>query len=177
MRALIMKKKHLNLYIGIDPGWSGCLVFIQDKNIRFFDCPKYASGMALIVNQIIENFYKPHNIYCYIEKVHTIDKWSKQSGDKLMINYGMWHGIFAAHNIKLAEVLPMTWQKYMVNKIHTNPKENSLETVERIQGYWGYDKWEKTPMNLCKVVGNNHNRSDALLLAMFCERTKGKLCE
>ena len=50
-------------------------------------------------------------------------------------------------------------------------------SVERIQGYWGYDKWEKTPMNLCKVVGNNHNRSDALLLAMFCERTKGKLCE
>jgi len=170
-------KKHLNIYIGIDPGWSGSLVLIQDKNIRIFDCPKFPSSMAIIINQIMCNYFKSHNIYAYIEKVHTIDKWSKQSGDKLMINYGIWHGIFAANNIKLAEVLPYTWQKYMVNKTSIYPKENSLNAINNIEGYWGYEKWEKTPISIPKLIGKNHNRSDALLIALFCERTKGKLCE
>ena len=39
-----------------------------------------------------------------------------------------------------------------------------------------YDVVKSQPASAEKLIGSNHNRSDAFLISSFCEKTKGKLC-
>ena len=105
--------KRNDLYIGIDPGITGAIVVITNETARFWDCPKSVSQMAAIISKIYQRYQKTHNVYAYIENVHTIEEWSRQNGDKLMTNFGQWQGILASFNIPTAFVLPKTWQRYM----------------------------------------------------------------
>lgn len=170
--------KNDNVFIGIDPGVTGALVIITNQTARFFDCPSKVSNMQLIISQIVSKYKRTHNIFCYLENVHTIEKWSRQNGDKFMINFGQWQGILASYNIPTALVLPKTWQKYTVEKqAGKDTKENSKINAKKTF-YWCFDGWKEDqhPSTAEKLIGSNHNRSDAFLIASFCERTKGQLC-
>jgi hypothetical protein len=95
-----------------------------------------------------------------------------------MINLGIWLGCLASYGIATAEVVPKTWQKYTVNREYgKGTKDNSRNTAKELKSYYCFEKWDSgCPVYPEKAVGNNHNRSDALLISIFCERTKGGLC-
>lgn len=166
-----------NLYIGIDPGVTGALVIITNETARFFDCPKTVHGMQDIIERTVLKYKNTHNIFCYMENVHTIEEWSRQNGDKLMRNLGQWEGLLASFNISYELVLPKTWQRYTVIKQHgKDTKYNSKATAKK-SFYWCYEGWQEgKPTSAEKLIGSNHNRSDAFLISSFCEKTKGKLC-
>ncbi|MFA5014316.1 MAG: hypothetical protein WC549_02070 [Actinomycetota bacterium] len=164
-----------NIFIGIDPGVTGAICIITNQTARLWDCPSTVNNMQLIINRIDNKYKKTHNIFAYLENVHTIEKWSRQNGDKLMTNFGQWQGILASYNIPTALVLPKTWQKYVVDKkLGEATKKNSKDTAKK-SFYWAYEGWNDTPTDIENVIKNNHNRSDAFLIATFCERTKGML--
>jgi len=169
--------KSNNVFIGIDPGVTGAIVVITNETARFWDCPNKVNNMRLIIHSIHQKFNKTHNLYAYLENVHTIEEWSRQNGDKLMVNFGQWQGILASYGIQTALVLPKTWQKYCVEKQYSkNTKDNSKTTAKKSY-YLCYEGWfNEYSSPIEKLIGNNHNRSDAFLIASFCERTKGGLC-
>lgn len=161
----------MNAYLGIDPGITGAICLITNKEIRIWDCPNSIIEMDLILKSI----NRDAKIYAYIEDVHTISKWSRQSGDKLMINLGQWEGLLTANNIKYSLVKPKTWQKYMIKKIYNDTKKNSLYNALnkniKQETFYGYNK----QLELKDIIKGNHNRSDAFLIALFNYRTKGEL--
>jgi hypothetical protein len=169
--------KPQKLYIGIDPGITGAIVPITNETARFWDCPKNVKDMSILIKQIHQKYNKTHDIFAYLENVHTIEPWSRQNGDKLMVNFGQWQGILASYDIPTALVLPKTWQRYCVDKQYgKSTKFNSKTTAKKIN-YWCYEGWFSAYASSAEtLIGSNHNRSDAFLIASFCERTKGGLC-
>jgi len=169
--------KRENIYIGIDPGITGATVMITNEIARFWDCPRKVKDMKEIIRKIYMFYHKSHNIYAYLENVHTIEPWSRQNGDKLMINFGQWQGILAAYDIPVALVLPKTWQRYTVDKQYGKGTKDNSKSSAKKSDYWCYEGWfEDYASSVDILIGNNHNRSDAFLIASFCERTKGGLC-
>jgi hypothetical protein len=169
--------KRENLFIGIDPGVTGAVVIITNGTAHFWNCPRHITSMQLIIQKIHQKYNKTHNMFAYLENVHTIETWSRQNGDKLMTNFGQWQGILASYSIPTALVLPKTWQRYTVDKQYgKGTKDNSKSTAKK-SNYWCYEGWFSEYASSADVlIGSNHNRSDAFLIACFCERTKGGLC-
>ena len=170
--------KRNNLYIGIDPGVTGCSVAITNETARFFDTPgNNHKRMVEIVDKIVDKYLNTHNIFAYIEDVHSIAKWGCVNSDKLIANKNLWIGIIAANHIPVAEVKPKTWQNYTVQKVSGEDTKWCSKNSSKKSYYWGYEEWSVVPRTIEKIVGSNHNRSDAFLIATFCERTKGTLCQ
>ena len=103
-------KSHFK-YIGIDPGISGGIAVIDEKNkITAYKCPKTTDETALLF-QIILGTTAPSKIKLLMERVWARPTNAVRAAFSFGVNYGQWLGIASSHEIKMNTTLPLEWMK------------------------------------------------------------------
>lgn len=144
-------------YIGIDPGLTGCAVLLTDSRIEFYNF-KTIQGA---VNQV------EHWLTQYTIKGVVLENPNVQVGKgrtvsaKFIRNIGHWEGILQSFYLPWIGVNPRSWQSRLIPKMaERDPKKRSLMVAVKM--FPGLKKHLK--------LRKHNNRSDALLLAVFCKR-------
>lgn len=141
------------IFIGIDPGSSGGIGYLDDDG----DCG--FTPLGKLTEREIHLFVK--EICCLddddpcavIELVHSSPQMGVKSAFTFGRSYGFLRGILAANHVKYVEVRPQAWQKAMGcltkgDKNVSKAKAQQLYPGEKI----------------------THATADALLLATYCRR-------
>ena len=98
--------------IGIDPGKSGGIVFINgDKIIEMYKCPSTIEDMAELLEPFRLKWDSNLNITAYIEQVHAFPSDGRSSVFKFGTNYGIWQGLLGANKIETKFIAPQVWMK------------------------------------------------------------------
>ena len=149
-------------YIGIDPGQSGAIAILDDKDtvVLLKDWP----GDEVEAARLLEYSHMQNPSACSstidffkdivgaaLEDVHSMPKQGVSSTFKFGTNFGIWRGILAAYGIPFQLVKPRTWQTGLIRK--ADGKQASLAVARRM--------FPKAELHLKK----HHGRADALLIA------------
>ena len=110
------------LVIGIDPGLSGAVAFVDGKHNSVVRTPTIQVGkrrqcdvVAMVKAIVIAT--QAHDADCrlaILEAVHSMPKQGVASSFSFGMGYGMWQGILAALGIPYQLVSPQTWKKVML---------------------------------------------------------------
>ena len=141
------------IYIGIDPGKSGGICFLDGDNIKTFKCPTTTHDMTeeLILAKDIRK------CTCIVERVWSFPAQGVKSVFNFGYNYGLWIGILSALKIPYILVPPNKWMKfYHVPKLERKDRKNYLKQLAQ-QMYPDH-----------KVTLYN---ADAILLANYLKKT------
>ena len=95
--------------IGIDPGVSGGVAVIENGQIEAVNCQDTVKDMA---DYIKKHRWDCIDMFCVIEKVHSVPGQGVRSVFTFGKNYGEWLGILASNGVPYKEVPPETWMKY-----------------------------------------------------------------
>ena len=107
-----MKKCHFK-YIGIDPGISGGIAVIDEKNeIKAYKCPRSSDDMALLF-QVCIGDTSPNKIRLVMERVWARPTNAVRAAFSYGVNYGQWLGISATHEVVMNTALPLEWIKWV----------------------------------------------------------------
>lgn len=175
-----------DVYVGVDPGISGAIAFIQGKKIAVYD---FEDPIAL---KVLQSGYLFGDAHALIERVHAMPKQGISSTAKFMTTFGQWIGRLEALSISFGFTTPQKWQQAMFGSA---PKIYKLVTVEKgyktPQGEVPPVKAKKvdtkamslqTARQMFPVVQDrltrqkDNDRADALLIAEFCKRlNEGKV--
>lgn len=145
------------LHIGIDPGFSGGIAFIDsDGNSSAHKCPREPSEMSDIFFEAVTQ-YSLNDISCCIEHVHAFPTDGRSSAFKFGYNFGVWNGIISSMDLKCWEVTPVVWQKFFDTPKFKIKKERK--------------RWLKNlAQELFPHMRVTFNISDALLIAEYCRK-------
>tara|TARA_R100001443_G_scaffold11624_1_gene21160 strand:- start:410 stop:934 length:525 start_codon:yes stop_codon:yes gene_type:complete len=144
--------------IGIDPGKSGGIVFINgDKIIEMYKCPSTIEDMAELLEPYRLKWDSNLNITAYIEQVHAFPSDGRSSVFKFGTNYGIWQGLLGANRIETKFIAPQVWMKSL-----ELPK-NKLERKRKIKSI-AQKVIDKQGLLKKKVTLNT---SDAVLIGMY----------
>lgn len=139
-----------DLFMGCDPGMSGCFSVIDREGDWVQDIRMdgtlldIARGVRLIRREIC---------FALIEKVHSMPKQGVASSFKFGDAFGMMRGMIAVCNIRHEYISPMKWQKQM-GCLTKGDKNVSKAAAQQL-----FPK--------VKVI---HKNADALLLAELARR-------
>ena len=107
-----MKKSHFK-YIGIDPGKSGGIAVINEKNeIQAYKCPRSSDDMALLFQMCIGDT-PTDKIRLVMERVWARPTNAVRAAFSYGVNYGQWLGISATHEVVMNTALPLEWIKWV----------------------------------------------------------------
>ena len=107
-----MKKSHFK-YIGIDPGISGGIAVIDEKNeIKAHKCPRSSDDMALLFQMCIGNT-PTDKIRLVMERVWARPTNAVRAAFSYGVNYGQWLGITATHEVIMNTTLPLEWIQWV----------------------------------------------------------------
>ena len=107
-----MQKCHFK-YIGIDPGISGGIAVIDEKNeIKAYKCPRSSDDMALLFQMCIGNT-PPEKIRLVMERVWARPTNAVRAAFSYGVNYGQWLGITATHEVIMNTTLPLEWIQWV----------------------------------------------------------------
>ena len=109
------------MILGIDPGFSGALAFInKDKHtVRIYDMPVYKervnkkNKLRTDADKINELLQEHQPAKCYLELVWTTPQMGVASAGSFMEHKGTLLGCLSAQGIECDQILPKTWQKGM----------------------------------------------------------------
>ena len=162
-----MNKVHL----GIDPGQTGCLVSILEKDdgskeIKFFDPLlldvkqgpkiKHEYDEAAMVAALRDFISQGQVVSCILEKVSAMPGQGVTSMFNFGMGYGIWRGILSALQVPYSLVHPLSWKKIVMRDM---PKEKDAARMRAMQLYPTVaDKLSRK-----RDIG----RADALLLAHY----------
>ena len=108
-----MKNCHLIKYIGIDPGISGGIAVINEKNeIKAYKCPRSSDDMALLFQMCIGDT-PTDKIRLVMERVWARPTNAVRAAFSYGVNYGQWLGIAATHEVVMNTALPLEWIKWV----------------------------------------------------------------
>ena len=158
------------LIIGIDPGISGSICFLQDgKNTEVLKMPTMTDGKknkkqvngAQIYNEISQRIkeIEKKNIKVVIEQVSAMPGQGVTSMFNFGQSFGILKGICSAMQLPMYFVRPAKWKKYF-NLINSEKDASRTKAIE-IFPYFS--------SNLSKKKDNN--KADAILLANFYYET------
>ena len=144
------------IFIGIDPGMSGGIVSLKEKEIFYIGTFKDKTDKDLEMEFVkSQNWTIPKEpVFCLIENVHSFPGQGVSSTFKFGMNFGVLKGVLIACQIPHEFVSPQKWQKAM-NCLTHGDKNISKAMAQRL-------------FPLVKVT---HATADALLLAEYCRRT------
>ena len=91
-----MKKK---LIIGIDPGKSGGVCFIEGKKMNFVKYPPLGPLSLEIIFDDYLSKYSADSIYCAIEQVWAFPGDSGKAAFSFGFNYGVWNSVLERNEI------------------------------------------------------------------------------
>ena len=143
----------MKIYIGIDPGKSGGICFINGDEIKSFKCPKTTHDMTeeLILAKNIKG------CTAIVEKVWSFPGQGVKSVFNFGYNYGLWIGILSALKIPYILVPANKWMRYYsVPKLEKKDRKNYLKQLAQ----------QMHPDH--KVTLYN---ADAILLANYLKKT------
>ena len=158
------------LIIGIDPGISGALCFMEHgKIINVIDMPSMADGKknkrqvngSQVFNEI-SRYIKdknPNDVKVIIEHVSAMPGQGVTSMFNFGQSFGILKGICSAMNIPMYFVRPAKWKKYF-SLINASKDASRTKAIE-IFPYFS--------VNLSKK--KDANKADAILIASYFEET------
>tara|TARA_B100000886_G_scaffold290294_1_gene215562 strand:- start:552 stop:1046 length:495 start_codon:yes stop_codon:yes gene_type:complete len=158
------------LIIGIDPGLSGSICFLQDgKIIDVIDMPTMSEGKknkrqvngSQIYNEILNKIHEVKNqdIRVVIEQVSAMPGQGVTSMFNFGQSFGILKGISSAMQLPTFFVRPAQWKKYF-NLINSKKDASRTRAIE-IFPYFS--------SNLSKK--KDTNKADAILIASFYYET------
>ncbi len=158
------------LVIGIDPGISGSICFLQDgKIIDVIEMPTMTEGKknkkqvngSQIFNEISERIKKSdkNNVRVVIEQVSAMPGQGVTSMFNFGQSFGILKGICSAMQLPMFFVRPARWKKYF-NLINSEKDASRTKAIE-IFPYFS--------ANLAKK--KDSNKADAILIASFFNET------
>lgn len=160
----MVKKMSEWIFIGIDPGQSGAIAVINEKQdiLEVVDWPGDEVKAADIVRRVSTSCLPLNTpIRAALEKVAAMPKQGVSSTFKFATNYGIWKGILAALKIPFIEVRPQAWQKGIVSKKQDGVNKPSVAAAARMF---------PTAELFGPKGGKKDGRADALLIAEFCRK-------
>ena len=158
------------LIIGIDPGISGALCFMEHgKIINVIDMPSMADGKknkrqvngSQVFNEI-SRYIKdknPNDVKVIIEHVSAMPGQGVTSMFNFGQSFGIIKGICSAMNLPMYFVRPVKWKKYF--SLINSSKDASRTKAIEIFPYFS--------INLSKK--KDANKADAILIASYFEET------
>ena len=116
--------------IGIDPGKSGGIVFInRDKIIEMYKCPQTIEEMAELLEPYRMTWESTIPITAYIEQVHAFPSDGRSSVFKFGTNYGIWQGLLGANKIETKFIAPQVWMKSLELPKDKVSRKKELKTI------------------------------------------------
>ena len=158
------------LIIGIDPGISGSICFLEDgKILDVLEMPTMAEGKknkrqvngSQIYNEILERVSKnkEHDIRVIIEQVSAMPGQGVTSMFNFGQSFGILKGICSAMQLPMYFVRPAKWKKYF-NLINCEKDASRTKAIE-IFPYFSSQLSRK----------KDSNKADAILIASFYYET------
>ena len=145
--------------IGIDPGVSGAIAFLNDDSLEgVFDMPVMAlSGKKQQVNapklaEIIGTG-SPRANEAYVEQVHSMPGQGVSGMFNFGVSYGVIQGVLAALQIPMVLVSPAVWKRRA--GLTGKPKDAARTLAQQL--------YPAAPLGQKKDVG----RADSILIARF----------
>ena len=154
--------------IGIDPGISGALCFMEHgKIIDVIDMPSMADGKknknqlnsAQLVNIIKRHILPNKETFVIVEQVSAMPGQGVTSMFNFGQSFGILKGICSAMNLPMYFVRPAKWKKYF-SLINASKDASRTKAIE-IFPYFS--------VNLSKK--KDANKADAILIASYFEET------
>ena len=161
------------LIIGIDPGISGAICFMENsKIIEVIDMPSMAEGKknkkqvngSQVFNEITKHIKDKelNEIKVVIEHVSAMPGQGVTSMFNFGQSFGILKGICSAMNLSMYFVRPVKWKKHF-NLINSSKDASRTKAIE-IFPYFS--------KNLSKK--KDANKADAILIASYFEETFAK---
>ena len=158
------------LIIGIDPGISGSICFLNDgKILDVIEMPTMAEGKknkkqvngSQIYNEILKkiNKFPNKNIRVIVEQVSAMPGQGVTSMFNFGQSFGVIKGICSAMQLPMYFVRPAKWKKYF-NLIKTEKEASRTKAIEI---------FPQISSKLSKKKDNN--KADAILIASFFNNT------
>ena len=154
--------------IGIDPGLSGGIAFLEnDKVLCIFDMPVMSEGKknkrqlnsAQLVNLIKENIKSDKEVAVIVEQVNAMPGQGVTSMFNFGQSFGILKGMCSAMQLPMYFVRPAKWKKYF-NLINSEKDASRTKAIE-IFPYFS--------SNLAKK--KDSNKADAILIASYYYET------
>ena len=161
------------LTIGIDPGISGAICFMENnKIIEVIDMPSMAEGKknkkqvngSQVFNEITKHIKdnESNEVKVVIEHVSAMPGQGVTSMFNFGQSFGILKGICSAMNLSMYFVRPVKWKKHF-NLINSSKDASRTKAIE-IFPYFS--------KNLSKK--KDANKADAILIASYFEETFAK---
>lgn len=144
--------------IGIDPGKSGGIVFLNgDKIIEMYKCPNTIEDMAELLEPYRLSWDSNLSVTAYIEQVHAFPSDGRSSVFKFGTNYGIWQGLLGANRIETKFIAPQVWMRSLeLPKSKLERKRKIKSIAQKVIDKQGLLKKKVTL-----------NTSDAVLIGMY----------
>jgi hypothetical protein len=141
------------IFIGVDPGKSGALGWIENEKYGAF---KFNDKTDRDIWDIFD-FFKAKNVFAFLEQVHSMPGQGVSSTFKFGESYGFLRCCLVGNRIPFKTVTPTKWQKLigcMIPKPYTiTDKKNHHKGVAQ---------------SLFPKQKITHANADALLIAAYC---------
>jgi len=155
--------------IGIDPGLSGAIAILENKNVlKLFDMPVMAEGKknkkqlnsAQLVNIIKKNINKSDDVAVVVEQVNAMPGQGVTSMFNFGQTFGAIKGVCAALNLPIFFVRPSKWKKYfeLINSSKDSSRTKVIEMYPSLSSQLSKKK--------------DVNKSDAILIARYYNDTR-----
>ena len=150
--------------VGIDPGATGALVWLDSKSLKVlgvWDCPKDDVEWRELMECL--NWDTPPRL-AVVERQQYMPKGGRMQGGKsafsLGVNYGVWLGGLCSVGVETITVPPTAWQRYIYGSGAVgDPKERSIRRAKEL-----FPDMPLVPDG-CRV--ERHGRADAALIALY----------
>ena len=150
-------------YIGIDPGKSGGIACYSGKyKLIARKCPTTNFDMYLVLKSMIGD--TPSNdVFVFIEQVWAFPSDSSKTAFTFGVNYGAWQMLCDIEELQVSLCRPRKWQSFV-----DTPKK----LIKRDRKNWLKELAQKEAGESFRVTLAT---SDAILIAYFCKKMRGKL--
>lgn len=120
--------------MGIDPGLSGAIVTLENRQLEKFVMPTVGNLLELVELNLIFLSLKNSVDHAFLEKVAAMPKQGPSSMFKFGRVYGIAEALLVAHQIPYTLVTPQRWQKSMHAGVEKNldPKQRSRVAAARL---------------------------------------------
>ena len=145
----------MNYILGIDPGLTGGIAFIDQKKSIIKPVSVYKLTPQDIANEIIAKQFSIK--MAYLEQVHSSPQQGVKSSFTFGVNYGTYIGILTALKIPFILVRPQVWQKHL-----------------RCMSRGDKNVTKRKAQELFPSIKMTHYIADALLIAEYGRQKEGE---
>ena len=153
------------IFIGIDPGKSGALAAIDENmKIRLMYDYEYDPQKAL---RFLTECSEKNDCHAVIENVQAMSLQSNQT--EFVKQAGILEGLLIASKIPYSRVTPARWKHIMIPRDIKAPPHSSASRKKDESRLAALRVWPGEATDRLKRK-KDHDRADALLMALYCLR-------